>query len=539
MEDYDFIVIGAGSAGCVLANRLSANPDHRVLVLEAGGRDNNPVFRLPMLMGKLIYLKTYNWGYLTEPQDKLNGRRIYWPRGKVLGGSSTINGMIYVRGNSHDYDRWAQLGNEGWSYADVLPLFRRSEGHHERRNDFHAQNGPLIVTRGMGENELFDTFVQAGSQAGHPVNDDFNGSEQAGFGRYDFNIRFGRRWSSAHAFLHPARVRPNVTIATGASANRIVVHNCQAIGVEYEHHGRVITARARQEIVLAAGAVNSPQILMLSGIGDPAELGRHGISVVHSLPGVGKNLQDHVDVRVDYECRRPVSLYRHLRVDRFALALLKGVFGRGVISTFPYEGGAFIKSDPNLLAPDIQIHFMPALHSSTAGLHWLERRNGQPKHGFTFIVGPVNPASRGYIALRSRNPRDSVAIHANYLTNRSDIDALIKGIALVREVVAQKAFDDYRGRELGPGPGRTSEESLREWIKDAANTTLHPVGTCKMGDDRAAVVDARLRVHGIARLRVADASIMPIITSGNTNAPSIMIGEKASEMILVDSKRNV
>ncbi len=536
--EYDFIVIGAGSAGCVLANRLSADPNHRVLLLEAGSRDSNPLFRLPMLMGKLMHSGIYNWHYHTEPEPNLNGRRVYWPRGKVLGGCSTINGMIYVRGNAHDYDRWAQLGNAGWSYEEVLPLFRRSEGHVQRRDQFHDGQGPLSVTRARGTNELFDVFVAAGKQAGYPVNDDFNGAQQEGFGRYDFTIRRGKRWSTAHAFLHPVRHRANLHVETHAHTSRIVVEDGKAVAVEYLQHGLPMRARARREIVLSAGAINSPQVLMLSGIGDPAELARHGIAVVHALPGVGKNLHDHVDVCLVYEIKKPVSLYRDLRADRIAWAIVKGsLFGTGVATTFPYEGGAFMKSRPGLVAPDIQVHFMPALEK-TANLRWPKlwgHEAVEANHGFTIRVGPVNPDSRGHVALRSADPREPPAIHANYLASEFDKRTTIDAVKMMRQVIAQPAFDPYRGRELAPGPERAGDDSLREWLKDAASTTLHPVGTCKMGNDAMAVVDARLKVHGIERLRVADASIMPIISSGNTNAPSIMIGEKASDMILSDS----
>ncbi len=534
-EDYDYIVIGAGSAGCVVANRLSANPSNRVLLLEAGSRDRNPLFRLPMLMGKLMHSGIYNWHYHTEPEPNLNGRKIYWPRGKVLGGCSTINGMIYVRGNAYDYDRWAQMGNKGWSYDEVLPYFRKSESHTQRRDEFHSGDGELTVTRARGTNELFDIFVKAGVEAGYAANDDFNGANQEGFGRYDFTIRKGKRWSTARAFLRPVENRANLRIETHAHTTRIVTEQGRAVAVEYLQNGQPRKAAARREIVLSAGAINSPQILMLSGIGDPAELGRHGIPVVHALPGVGKNLHDHVDVCMIYEVKKPVTLYRDLRVDRITRAVIQGaLFGTGVATTFPYEGGAFMKSRPELVAPDIQIHFMPALEK-TANLRWPKlwgHEKVEANHGVTLRVGPVNPDSRGHIALRSADPRDPPAIHANYLATEFDKQTTIAAVKMMRHVMAQPAFKPYVGQELAPGPANMSDADLREWLKDAGGTTLHPVGTCKMGNDDMAVVDAELKLRGIDGLRVADASIMPIISSGNTNAPSIMIGEKAAAMIL-------
>jgi choline dehydrogenase len=534
-DSFDYIVIGAGSAGCVIANRLSADPRHSVLLIEAGGRDRHPLVQLPMLMGKLMHSRIYNWHYETEPEPELDGRRIYWPRGKALGGTSTINGMIYVRGNRHDYDRWAQLGLPGWSYADVLPHFRKSEGHVQRRDAFHGQSGPLTVCRARGKNPLFDLFVAAGKEAGHRFNDDFNGAEQEGFGRYDFTIRRGKRCSTSKAFLRPILDRPNLTVMTHALTRRLLVENRKAVGVELVANGESRRVGAGREIVLSAGAVNSPQLLMLSGIGDAEELRQHEIAVVHHLPGVGKNLQDHVDVCLVYEVTKPITLYSELRADRLAKAIIEGtVLGEGVATTFPYEAGAFMKSRPGLAAPDIQAHFMPALEK-TANLHWpnlLKRSKVEDDHGITIRVGPVNPESRGKITLRSANPGDAPRIFANYLRSEADKETTIASVKMMREVIAQPAFDGVRGRELAPGPALRTDQELRQWLKRAGGTTLHPVGTCKMGNDEMAVVDAELKLRGVDGLRVADASIMPIISSGNTNAPTIMIGEKAADMIL-------
>ncbi|NLS18665.1 choline dehydrogenase [Rhizobium sp. P40RR-XXII] len=532
---YDFIIVGAGSAGCVLANRLSRDPANNVLLLEAGGRDRNPLFRLPMLMGKLFHSGIYNWHYHTEPEPYLNGRSLYWPRGKVLGGTSTINGMIYVRGNRHDYDRWSQMGLPGWSYDEVLPAFRRSEVHVERNDAFHNDDGELTVCRARGSNQLIDVFCEAGSQAGYPLNDDFNGASQEGFGRYDFTIKKGKRWSSAWAFLRPALDRPNLTVLTEAETSRVLIENGRAVGVRYIVGGVEATAHADREVILSAGVVNTPKALLLSGIGPAGELMKVGVKPLHDLPGVGKNLQDHVDCVMSWECREPITLFGDLRADRLIPAVAQGMlFGKGITTTFPYEAGAFIRSNDALVAPDIQLHFMPALEK-TANLHFpnpFRKRATEADHGFTLRVGPVNPLSRGEITLRSSDPADAPKIQANYLQADFDIRTMIDGIRLTRDVISQKAFDRYRGRELAPGPQADTDAALTKWLRATAMTTFHPVGTAKMGTDPMAVVDAKLKVHGIDGLRVADASIMPIISSGNTNAPSIMIGEKCAEFIL-------
>ena len=534
-RSFDYIVVGAGSAGCVLANRLSADPDCSVLLVEAGGKDRNPLFRLPMLMGKLFHSGIYNWRYHTEPVPSLDGRSLYWPRGKVLGGSSTINGMIYVRGNRHDYDRWAQMGLAGWSYDEVLPAFRRSEGHVERDGAYHGAEGELTVCRARSTNPLFDAFVEAGRQAGHAVNDDFNGAEQDGFGRYDFNIRRGKRCSTSVAFLRPVRHRRNLTIMPDCLVRRVVVDGRRATGIEVTQPGGVRTIRAEREIVLCTGTVNSPQLLMLSGIGPGDALKRHGIPVLHELPGVGRNLQDHVDCVIAYTCAQPITLYRDLRADRLIGSVIAGMlFNRGVATTFPYEAGAFLKSRTDLLAPDIQVHFMPALEN-TADLHVpnpFKKTPVEETHGFSMRVGPVNPASRGWISLRSADPADPPLIQPNYLQSEADCRTTIAGIRMLRDVIAQPAFDAYRGPELAPGDTLQSDADLAAWLRANAMTTFHPVGTCRMGTDPMAVVDARLSVHGIDGLRVADASVMPIIISGNTNAPAIMIGERAATFMV-------
>ncbi|OCW56128.1 GMC family oxidoreductase [Hoeflea olei] len=541
-KTYDFIVVGAGSAGAVLANRLSADGRHQVLLLEAGAKDRNPLVRLPMLMGKLFHSGLYNWHYHTEAEPHLNGRKLYWPRGKVLGGTSTINGMIYVRGNRHDYDRWAQLGLPEWSYDKVLPAFRRSESNPQRGDTaYHSTKGEMTVCRARSDNPLFDTFIEAGRQAGLAFNDDFNGESQDGVGRYDFTIRNGRRWSTASAFLKPAARRPNLTILTGAHATGLVWEGNRVTGVEWVRAGRPEKASAAREVIISGGTVNSPQLLMLSGIGPEAHLRDHGITVRRNLPGVGQNVQDHVDCVMSWECRQPVTLYSDLRFDRLTLSMIQAMlFGTGVVTTFPYEGGAFLRTREGLEAPDVQLHFMPALEK-TANLHFpnpFRRQRVEANHGLTLRVGPVNPASRGAIALASADPFAAPSIRPNYLADDFDIRTMIDAIRKTRDIMSQAAFGPFKGMELAPGEAVDSDEDLTAWLRATAMTTFHPVGSCKMGPegDPMAVVDGRLKVHGVDGLRIADASIMPIISSGNTNAPAIMIGERASDFILEDAR---
>lgn len=535
---FDYIIVGAGSAGCVIANRLSQDPNVTVLLLEAGGKDNNPFFRLPMLMGKLFQSGIYNWRYHTEPEPNMDNREMYWPRGKVLGGTSTINGMIYVRGNKHDYDRWAQMGLPGWSYDDVLPAFRKSEGHIQREDDFHNQQGELTICRARSDNPLHDVFVKAGVAAGLPFNDDFNGETQEGVGRFDFTIRDGKRWSTSFAFLRPVMHRPNLTVVTGAHSEKILIQGERAIGIEARVGSQTMRYMANREVILSAGVVNSPQLLLLSGIGPRDELAELGIESHAELPGVGKNLQDHVDCVMSWECTKPITLHNDLRFDKISWAVVQGMlFGKGMATTFPYEAGAFLKTRSDLAAPDIQLHFMPATEAS-AGMHipnpFAKKQPVEANHGFTLRVGPMNPESRGEITLRSANPADPPKILANYLKSDFDLETMIRGIRITRDIMRQEPLAAYRGNELEPGIDCATDEDLTTWLRAKAMTTFHPVGTCKMGTDAMAVVDARLKVHGLAGLRVADASIMPIISAGNTNAPTIMIGEKLAEFIQED-----
>ena len=534
-REFDYVIVGSGSAGATLAGRLGERADLAICVLEAGGTDWNPLIHIPFGTGKLLRSKLHGWGYTTEPDPELGGRGTFWPRGRVVGGSSSINSMIYIRGHRLDYDTWAQLGNRGWSYGDVLPYFRRAEGHADRRDDFHGADGPLGVVRGAFSHPLYEAFLRAGGEAGHPPTDDFNGAEQDGVGTYDFTIRAGRRCSAAVAYLHPARKRGNLDLVTGAQATRVLFEGARAVGVEYARAGRREIVRARGEVILAGGAINSPQLLMLSGIGDGDELGRHGIEVRRHLSGVGRNLQDHVDVMVRHLCPEAVTLHSMVRFDRAALSMLRaGLFGTGPAATFPAETGAFLRTRPELAVPDIQLVLLLGL--GTTRVRWplltALRRDPLEREGFTCRVCVLRPESRGEIRLASADPLARVRIQANYLADETDRATLVAGVRVVRDFLAQPAFDRFRGPETEPGPGIESDAEIEAWVRTVATTIYHPVGTAKMGDDEMAVVDSELRVHGVEGLRVVDASIMPTLVAGNTNAPTIMIAEKAADMIL-------
>jgi choline dehydrogenase len=527
---YDYIVIGAGSAGCVLANRLSADSHCKVLLLEAGGSDRSLYIRMPAGLARLTDSK-FNWNYATVPQAAMKGRRLYWPRGKTLGGSSSINAMIYIRGQAQDYERWRQLGNAGWSYSDVLPFFRLAE-HNERLTDeWHGGAGPLNVADLRYHNPLSTVFVEAAQECGIPLNPDFNGARQYGCGPYQVTQKDGARWSAASAYLHPVRARPNLTVIPQAQAARLVIENGRAVAVRYAaaRGGEMSEARAEREVLLAAGAINSPHLLLLSGIGPADELRAAGAAVTHDLPGVGKNLQDHLNVNVLADATQPITLDGMASgLAALRVALQFALFKTGPGTSNAAEAGAFVSSRGEQEAPDTQFHFIPAFVVDHG-------RQRIPGHGVTLHACCLRPESRGEIRLHSSNPFDPPAIDPNYLASGYDLKVLIAGIRRGREILGAKAFRAYLGAERFPGAAQHSDSQLEDFVRAAAETEYHPVGTCKMGSDPLAVVDERLRVRGIAGLRVVDASIMPTVVSGNTNAPVIMIAEKAAAMVLQDA----
>ncbi len=527
---YDYVIIGAGSAGSVLANRLSADPAARVLLLEAGGSDKSLLVRMPAGIGRLDTPK-FNWQYDTTPQPALKGRRLYWPRGKTLGGSSSINAMVYIRGQAADYDRWRQLGNAGWSYADVLPFFKKAERNERLHNQFHGSDGPLNVAERPYTNELSHVFVEAAQQAGIPLNPDFNGAGQQGCGLYQVTQRRGERWSAANAYLHPAASRPNLAMVPFAQATRVVIESGRAVGVDYVENGEQRHVRAEREVLLAAGAINSPHLLLLSGIGPAEELRAAGMPVVADLPGVGKNLQDHLNVNILQRTHRNITLDGKSRgLASVLVALQFALFKNGPGTSNVAEAGAFVSSRGEPQTPDIQFHFIPAQVVN----HGRTILDG---HGVTLHACCLRPESRGEIRLGTIDPLKPPLIDPNYLASGYDLKILIDGIRRGREILAAAAFKPFLGPERLPGAAVRSEAEIEEFIRATAETEYHPVGTCRMGADAMAVVDERLRLRDIGGLRVIDASIMPTLVSGNTNAPVIMIAEKGAAMVLEDAAR--
>ena len=527
MDAFDYIIVGAGSAGCVLASRLSED-GASVLLVEAGGGDRNPLFRIPLLAGVAYWHERTNWNYETVPQPGLDGRRIKSPRGKVLGGSSTINGMMYMRGNAADYDRWAQGGLTGWSYDDVLPYFRRSEDNPERPGDpFHGQGGPLRVTRARGENPLYADFLAAGRADGARRNEDFNGADQEGLGLYDFNVKDGRRVSSATAFLRPAMSRPNLEVRTGTAARRIVIEEGRATGLVLRRGGAETQVTARREVILSGGAINSPQLLMLSGIGDGAALSEHGIETVRHVPQVGANLQDHLGVYLTYACKDPVTLYGLFRPDRAAAAFARAMIaGTGPAAAVPLEAGGFLRTRPEMEIPDIHITFVPGLNLETT-------RAGQGRHGYLINFYQLRPESRGRITLASPDPDAAPEIDPMYLTAEADRICLRDGTRLGRRIGETAPLATRKAADISPTEADLVDDAgIDAWVRQGANTIFHPVGTCRMGTDPGSPVDGALRVRGVRGLRVVDASVMPAIVGGNTSAPTMMIAEKAADMIL-------
>lgn len=517
---YDYVIVGAGSAGCVLACRLTEDPAVKVLLLEAGGPDKKQEIQVPAAFGKL-FKSEIDWAYETEPQPHMLERRMYWPRGKVLGGSSSINAMIYSRPNRRDHDAWADLGIRGWSYSDVLPYYKKSENFERGANEYHGAGGPLNVTYLRSPNSLSYKFLEAAQEVGIPYNEDFNAAQQEGVGHFQVTQKGGRRHSAAAAFLRPALARPNLTVRTHATALRILFDRGRASGVAFAHEGKTEEARAGREVILAGGAINSPQLLMLSGIGPADHLRAHDIPVVADLPGVGANLQDHLLIGVEYELTRPVGLFN---ADTIPNILRFLVLRSGPLTSNVAEVGGFIRTRSGVDVPDVELLFAPAFYMN----HGFDNPQA---HGFALGVAIQHPESRGEIRLRSKDPFAAPLIQPNYLAAESDLASGIEGVKVARAIAATKHFDPYRGKELWPGPDARSDDAIADHIRRTSDTIYHPVGTCKMGRDELSVVDEALRVRGVEGLRVVDASVIPIQPTGHTNAPVIMIAEKAADLI--------
>jgi choline dehydrogenase len=526
--EFDYVIVGAGSAGCVLADRLTEDGKNSVCVLEFGGSDRSIFIQMPAALSIPMNSKTYNWGYVTEPEPYLGGRRLNCPRGKVLGGSSSINGLVYVRGHALDFEGWEEEGAKGWGYAQVLPYFRRAESFRGGADAYRGGDGPLATAHGLKRNPLYRAFIEAGRQAGYPVSDDLNGERQEGFGALDMTVRDGVRSSAANAYLRPAMKRRNLKVVTHALATGIAFDGRRAVGVRYRRSGAEQKARARREVILCGGPINSPQLMKLSGIGPAAELRAFGVDVVADRPGVGENLQDHLEFYFQVSSREPITLYRHTGlVARGVIGAHWLLRGRGLGASNHFEAGGFIRSRAGVRYPDIQFHFLPmavAYDGST-----LAR-----EHGFQAHVGPMRSKSRGWVRLKSPSPATAPQIQFNYMSHPDDWIEMRACVRLTREIFAQSAFDPYRGREIMPGADCVADDQIDAFARERVESAYHPSGTCKMGAvaDPVAVVDPQTRVIGVESLRVVDSSIMPSITNGNLNAPTIMIAERAADLIL-------